>query len=225
MTPRAILFDAMGTLLELEPPVPRLQAELTRRYGVSVSAVEAGEAIASEIAFYRRHLDEGRDQAGLALLRERCAGELRRALPETIQRQLPPPRELVDALLASLRFHPYPDAAPALANYRAGGLRLWVVSNWDVSLHVVLENVGLAALLDGVLTSAEAGARKPAPAIFEQALRLAGAGPSQAIHVGDSLEEDVAGARAVGVEPVLVSRDGGSPAGVRTIASLAEPLF
>lgn len=225
MTPRAILFDALGTLLELEPPAPRLQEELAARYGVSVSPDEAGEAIAAEIAFYREHLDEGRDPASLAHLRCRCAQVLRDALPAAVQGRLPPPAELVDALLASLRFRAYGDAAPALAGYRAKGLRLVVVSNWDVSLHAVLGNVGLRPWLHAILTAAEAGVRKPAPGIFEQALRLAGVGCAEAIHVGDSLEEDVAGARAAGIEPVLVCRDGaGGADGVRTIADLGEPL-
>ena len=130
---------------------------------------------------------------------------------------------LVDALLASLRFTAFADVRPALIAARAGGRRLVVVSNWDVSLHGVLRALELEPLLDGILTSAGAGARKPAPAIFEQALALAGAPPEQAIHVGDSLEEDVAGARAAGIEPVLVRRDGGPTVdGVRTISSLAE---
>jgi putative hydrolase of the HAD superfamily len=98
-----------------------------------------------------------------------------------------------------------------------------VVSIWDVSLHGVLRALELEPLLDGILTSAGAGARKPARAIFEQALDLAGAPPEHAIHVGDSLEEDVAGARGAGIEPVLVRRDGGpTVTGVRTISSLAE---
>jgi putative hydrolase of the HAD superfamily len=231
VSPRAILFDALGTLLELEPPAPRLRTELTERYGVIITEAEASRAMAAEIAFYRGHLDEGRDEPSLAVLRERCAAALREALPEAALRKLPPPPELVDALLASLRFHAYPDARPALAAYRARGLRLVVVSNWDVSLHAVLGHVGLGAMLDGILTAAEAGVRKPAPAIFAQALRLAGVGAGEAIHVGDSIDEDVVGARAAGIDPVLVIRDGGRiPAGeatvdpVRVVPSLEQVL-
>jgi putative hydrolase of the HAD superfamily len=226
MRPRAILLDALGTLLELEPPAPRLQAELATRFAVEVSEADASAAIAAEIAFYRRHLDEGRDEATLAALRERCAAELRAALPGPARDRLPGPGELVEALLASLHFHAFADAAPALADYRAQGMRLVAVSNWDVSLHMVLRNVGLAPLLDAILTAAEAGVRKPVPAIFEQALRLGGVSAGEAIHVGDSLEEDVAGARAAGIEPVLLARGGGhGPQGVRTIKSLVELLF
>jgi putative hydrolase of the HAD superfamily len=226
MTPRAILFDALGTLLELASPAPRLQNELETRYGVEVSQEEARAAMAAEISFYRRHLDEGRDQPSLVRLRERCAAELRGALPAAAQERLPAPVDLVDTLLASLHFDAFADAAPALETYRARGLRLIVVSNWDVSLHAVLANVGLSRLLDGILTAAEAGVRKPAPGIFTQALRLAGVSPAEAIHVGDSIEEDVAGAEAAGIEPVLVDRSGSMAAAhVRTVAGLDQPLF
>jgi putative hydrolase of the HAD superfamily len=225
VTPRAILFDALGTLIELAPPAPRLRAELERRYGVRVDETDATRAMAAEIRFYRQHLDEGRDGASLAVLRERCAGELRAALPDAARHALPAPGELVDALLAALQFRPYPDAIPALIRYRERGVRLVVVSNWDVSLRLVLHNAGLARWLDGIVTAAEAGARKPAPAIFEQALGLAATRPEDAVHVGDSVDEDVVGARAAGIEPVLIRRGGGRDDGVRTIRTLSEPLY
>jgi putative hydrolase of the HAD superfamily len=216
------LLDALGTLVALEPPAPRLRAELAR-LGIEVSEEQAAAAIAAEIAYYRAHLDEGRDPASLAALRGCCADALRAALPATPATAALDRDELTRALLASLRFTAFGDVRPALARWRAGGLRLVVVSNWDVSLHDVLARLGLAPLLDAILTSAQAGARKPSPAIFEQALALAGSGSREALHVGDSLEEDVAGARAAGIAPVLISRDGNAaPPGVRTIASLAE---
>jgi putative hydrolase of the HAD superfamily len=130
---------------------------------------------------------------------------------------------LLDALLASLRFTAFADVRPALVAARTRGQRLVVVSNWDVSLHGVLRTLGLEPLLDGILTSAGVGARKPRPVIFEQALAVAGASPDEAIHVGDSLGEDVAGARSAGIEPVLVRRAAGPTIpGVRTISNLGE---
>jgi putative hydrolase of the HAD superfamily len=218
--PKAILLDALGTLVALEPPAPLLRAELARRLGVRVSEAEAERAIAAEIAYYRAHLDEGRDPESLAALRARCAEAMRAALPSSFS--MIDVDELTEALLASLRFDPFPDAAPALAAARERGRRLVVVSNWDVSLNDVLERLGLARLLDGVVTSAAAGARKPAPAIFARALLLAGVRPDEAIHVGDSLDEDVAGARAAGIEPILIRREPGDAAPVRTIETLAE---
>jgi FMN phosphatase YigB (HAD superfamily) len=98
-----------------------------------------------------------------------------------------------------------------------------VVSNWDHSLHERLAETGLAPLVDAAVASAELGHAKPSPAIFEHALALAGAEAADAVHVGDSQREDVQGALAAGLRPVLVAR-GERPvaAGVPVIASLAE---
>jgi putative hydrolase of the HAD superfamily len=226
-TPRStLLLDALGTLVALEPPAPRLRAELAERFAVAVSEEQARAAIVAEIAYYRAHLDDGGDPCSLRSLRERCAEVVRGALPPSGALSSVTTAELTDALLASIRFTAYEDARPAIDRAHARGMTVVVASNWDISLHEVLGRLGLAAVLDGIVTSAEAGACKPAPAVFERALALAGARPSAAIHVGDSLEEDVVGARRAGIEPVLLSRDGhAAPAGVRVILSLGELEF
>jgi putative hydrolase of the HAD superfamily len=222
MSRRALLLDAMGTVLELEPPAPRLRTELLQRFGVQISETDAQRAIAAEIAYYRAHLDEGRDAAALAALRSRCAEALREGLPDDDRVAAIDNEALTSALVASLRFEPFADVRPALAAARAAGRRIVVVSNWDVSLDEVLDRLGLASMLDGVVTSAAVGARKPSPEIFERALALAGVAADQATHVGDSLAEDVAGAHAAGIEAVLIKRDGApGPPGVRTVATLA----
>jgi putative hydrolase of the HAD superfamily len=220
-----VLLDAMGTLLTFEPPAPHLRAELEQRLGVDVGPDAARAAIAAEIAYYRTHLDDGRDPAALADLRRRCAEAMRPALPPAVAGA--PGELLTAALLAALRFHAYPDAAPALRRLRAAGVRLVVVSNWDASLHERLVETGLAPLVDGAVASAEVGAAKPDPRIFARALALAGVDAGATWHVGDSVIADVEGARAAGLRPVLVARatpsdDLVAPPGVAVIASLAE---
>ncbi len=217
---RAITIDALGTLLELLPPAPRLRAGLRERFGLEVSDAEATRAMRAEIGFYRAHLHLGRDQAGLAALRRRCAEVLR----DTLAAPGLDLDALTEVLLAAIRFEPFPDTVPALRELRAAGVRLVAASNWDVSLHEQLERTGLRPLLDGAVSSAEAGAAKPDPAILLRALEIAGAEPGDAWHVGDDLEADVGAARAAGVRPVLIDREGGIdvPAGVLRIASLGE---
>jgi putative hydrolase of the HAD superfamily len=213
----------MGTLVKLEPPVEPLRRELELRFGVKVSVSEAERAIAAEITYYRAHMDEGRDPAGVRDLHRRCAETLREALPLSAGLRDVDGEALTKALLASLRFSAFPDASAALSRARDRGQRVIVVSNWDSSLAQVLERVGLASLLDCVITSAGVGARKPAAAMFEAALAAAGVTPAQALHVGDSLEEDVAGARAAGIAALWLNRDGaGAPPGVSMIRSLDE---
>jgi putative hydrolase of the HAD superfamily len=221
--PRAVLLDALGTLVELPPPWPPLVQELAAR-GVAVGLREARAAMRTEMAFYRAEHHRANDRAGLAALRADCTAVLREALGPAVRGL--PADELQAALLASLRFRPYPEVPGVLHALRAAGAKLVVVSNWDVSLHGVLAGTGLRPLLDAVVTSAELGAAKPDPAIFAAALRAAGGVPaSEALHVGDDEEADAAGARAAGIPAVLVRRHAApapAPVGLRTVRSLAE---
>lgn len=217
--PRAVLLDALGTLVGLDEPFARLALELDGR-GTPIGSGAAREALLVEMAYYRAHHDEAADPRGLEGLHDRCAEVLRTALPEPA-RSLPV-REVRAAMLAAIRFQPYPEVPGVLARLRAGGARLVVVSNWDVSLHGVLAETGLAPLVDAVLTSAELGFAKPDKRIFARALELAGVGAAQALHVGDDVRADARGARAAGIAAVLVDRDGSltAPPGVRAVRSL-----
>jgi putative hydrolase of the HAD superfamily len=197
-----VLFDALGTLVRLEPPWPVLRDLLSSRHGIEVTLEQAQEAMRTEIAYYLEHHMEGRDADSLAELRARCAEVLGQALPDTgLDR-----RQLTDVLLDALRFVPFPDAAPVLGALRAGGIHTAVVSNWDCSLGEVLAGLGLGGLLDAVLTSAEAGARKPDPRIFRMALERTRVPAERAILVGDSLDVDVAGGQAAGIRSLLLDR-------------------
>jgi putative hydrolase of the HAD superfamily len=187
---------------------------------VEVSGNEAKRAMLAEMAYYRAHHQEGSGPESLAELRRRCAGVLREELPAVA---LIDPDALTEALLDSLRFNPYPDAAPALAQLREAGMLLAVVSNWDCSLPDVLAEVGLGGAVDAVVVSAEVGVAKPDPRIFEVALERLRRDATEALAVGDSLETDVAGARAAGVRAVLLDRGDAMPgAGVEKVRSLSE---
>ncbi len=199
---QAVLLDAFGTLVELEPPWERLAPAL----GVDVARARA--AFLAEMAYYREHSHEGTDGASLEGLRERCAEVLSSHLGEEVS---------VEAMMESIRFRAFDDAAPALRELRACGMRLVCVSNWDYALGDVLDRAGLGGLLDGVTTSAQVGAGKPDPAIFREALEIARSEPGEALHVGDSPEADVSGARASGIRALLIDRAGGGD-----IATLAE---
>jgi putative hydrolase of the HAD superfamily len=165
------------------------------------------------MGFYKQHAHEGADTQTLGALRTRCADVLSRELGREVS---------VEQMMRAIRFRPYEDARPALAELRARGLRLVCVSNWDISLPDVLERCDLLTAVDGVVTSAGAGARKPDPAIFEAALDVAGTLPAEALHVGDTREEDVDGARAAGIEALLLDRDGGGD--ISSLGEIAEHL-
>jgi putative hydrolase of the HAD superfamily len=214
---KAVLLDALGTLVELQPPAPRLQ-RLLGQAGFQVSEERAAAGFAAEIAYYLDHHLEGSDPERLERLRDRCAEEMRRAL------ELPDLDHATArrAMLEALEFRPYPDVLPALAELRERGLTLVIASNWDCSLPDWLGPAGITELVDGVVTSAEVGAPKPDPRLFERALAIAGAPPSEALHVGDNVANDLEGAAAAGVRAVLVQREGELPAGVEAVRSLRE---
>jgi putative hydrolase of the HAD superfamily len=216
---RAVLLDALGTLVELQPPAPRLQ-RLLRESGVEVSEERAALGFGAEIAYYLDHHLDGSDPERLERLRDRCAEEMRKALaiPELDH---PTARR---AMLGSLEFTAYPDVLPALGELRDRGVVLVIASNWDCSLPDWLAPTGILELVDGVVTSAEIGEAKPSPRVFERALAVARVAPDEALHVGDKVDNDVEGAAAAGVRAVLLQREGEPPPGVTAIRSLSELL-
>jgi HAD superfamily hydrolase (TIGR01509 family) len=201
---KAVFLDALGTLVELEPP----WVGLGRALGDGIPQARLVRAVRAEMAYYKEHSHEGRDPDSLADLRRRCAAVLSGELGHEVD---------AETLVGAIRFSPFADAAPALEELRARGVRLVCVSNWDCSLSRVLQRCDLLDRLDGVVSSAEAGVRKPDPAIFRPALALAECGPEEALHVGDTPEEDLAAARGAGIEALLIARDGGGD-----ISSLEE---
>ncbi len=194
--PRAVLLDALGTLVELEPPWVHLAAALETEPDERLV-----RAVRAEMAYYKDHSHEGRDADSLAELRARCAAILSRELDREIS---------VETMMATIRFRAFEDAAPALAELRGLGLDLVCASNWDISLPEVLGRCGLDGQIDAVVTSAEVGARKPDPALLEAALERAGCLPAEALYVGDTPEEDLEAARAAGIPALLIDRQGGA---------------
>jgi len=223
LKPRAILLDGLGTLVALAPPWEAFAEGLRREHRIELSAGEAEWAFTAEMHYYRAHHLEGRDAAGLRALRWRCAEVLHASLPPHAARALSLD-ELTALMLGALRFTLYPDVLATLALLRERGIRLVVVSNWDISLASTLQALGLGEMLDAVITSAQVGAAKPAPKVFHAALALLEISAQEALHVGDDPQLDVAGAHAAGVLPVLLcrARSPGTPAGVASISSLAE---
>jgi putative hydrolase of the HAD superfamily len=193
----AVTVDAMGTLVELHEPVERLARALQDR-GVERSRKHVAEAFRKEVDYYLLHKLSATDSASLAALRRECA----RVFLEAASVELDP-AEFSPAFVEAMVFRPLDGAVAALECLRAAGLSLACVSDWDIGLREQLAKVGLDHLFDVVLTSAEAGAPKPAPALFREALLRLRVKPGRAVHVGDG-ETDRDGASAAGLafEPV-----------------------
>jgi putative hydrolase of the HAD superfamily len=124
----------------------------------------------------------------------------------------------------------YPDAAETLAALRERGFLIGVCSNWGWELDTSIAEAGLSLLVDGAVTSARAGARKPHPRIFGAITEAIGVRPSEAVFVGDSLWPDVVGPMRFGMAAAHIwrgDRPGEAPdlpVGARRISSLSELL-
>jgi HAD superfamily hydrolase (TIGR01493 family) len=181
----AVTIDAYGTLVTLVDPAPPLQAALAAR-GVELPLYAVEHAFRTEVEFYTPRAHE----KPLETLRWQCvnvfliaAGAGRLGVDE-----------FIPAFLDALVFEPLPGAAETIRKLRGYGLALAVVSNWDETLPERMA----AYDVDAVVSSAEAGAPKPDPAIFRLALERLGVRPERALHVGDSAADEE-GARAAGM--------------------------
>jgi putative hydrolase of the HAD superfamily len=193
----AVTVDAMGTLVELHEPVERLQQALEGR-GIERSHEQVAVAFRREVGYYLEHKLVATDSESLAALRRECARVFLEAAEAEIEAA-----DFSPAFVAAMVFQPLGGGVTALERLRGAGLSLACVSDWDIGLGEQLAKIGLVHLFDLVLTSAEAGAPKPEPALFLEALSRLGVEPARAVHVGDG-EADRDGAHAAGLafEPV-----------------------
>ncbi|HEV8450056.1 MAG TPA: HAD family hydrolase [Gaiellales bacterium] len=210
---RAVLFDAFGTLIELDRPAARLQAAVRMRLERGISHRQAADAMRAELTHYAANCYRARDQATLLHLQRECAAIVLGHLGLDAEEAA-----ALAVLSDAIAFRAYPDAPPALRTVGELGLATAVVSNGDCSLPGALHSSGID--VDVVVDSATGGAAKPDPAIFELALQRLGVDAAAALHVGDVPELDGEGARAAGIDVVIVDRSPAPAAG--TISSLLE---
>lgn len=119
----------------------------------------------------------------------------------------------------------FPETEPTLTRLRERGVELGVISNFDSRLFSVMRGLGIDELFDTVTTSSLAQAAKPAPKIFHLALEKHAVDPDEALHIGDSVRDDVEGAMNAGLHALLLDRQGRHQgSGVQTIQTLDELL-
>jgi HAD superfamily hydrolase (TIGR01662 family) len=101
----------------------------------------------------------------------------------------------------------FDDVTPALDDLKERGLILGLISNIEQDMTETLTKLKLPSWLEIVVTSQDAGAGKPRPEIFQEALRRAGVQPAEAIYVGDQYNVDIVGADGVGMKGILIDRN------------------
>ncbi len=215
MPVRAVFFDLYNTLAGFEPPRDVIQSRAAAEFGLRLTreGVNAGYLLAD--AFMATQ------NAGPRPVRAMSAPE-RDAFFARFEQQVlggaghDVGLERAGEVWARVRTQKYKlalfeDVVPGLSALRALGLRLGVLSNLDTPGDQLLANFGLQGRVDFAITSRDAGAEKPHPPIFLAALARAGVSAGEAVHVGDQLDSDIAGALSAGLHPVLMDRYNGHP--------------
>ena len=227
----SVLLDAGDTLIGPRASFGAVYAEVLATLGVPLSAGDLEAGLRACWMDASRALASGVDRYGADPRGE--SGFWLRIVEGTLARVPGAPRDpalaaralepLRDAFRDPARWQVFDDVVPALTALRSMGVRLAVVSNWDSRLPVLLERLGLAPHFDTVVVSHLEGIEKPHPELFLRAVERLDDTPSRALHVGDTPELDEAGARAAGVDSVLVDRRGrldGRHGAVRDLAKL-----
>ena len=205
----AIAFEEYGVQVEVEA----LRAALRRAYHHGGYGFEAGFEPSEATSFARTMQIDGAALADLGI----------DPMPESFFRRLS------ELFLLTSNWHVFPDVLPTLEALRSRGLVVGAVSNWVWQLPELLHSLELVSHFDFIAASSRVGFEKPHPEIFHWALQQARVEAGQAVHVGDHLDADVAGARGVGIQPVLIDRrerfgPADAPDDVPLIRSLTELL-
>lgn len=212
--PQAVFFDVGNTLLYPYPSVSHVCEEILRDAG-HVRDLHAIESLMPLVDRY--YEDRYRDDDAFWTSEEETSGVwvgmysllCRRLGIEERAEELA--MAVYDAFGSSERWRAWDDVRPAFERLRDRGVRVGVISNWDRRLQGLLDGLGFSDIVEVVIASADVGLRKPDPRIFELACTRLGVEPARSVHVGDHLYADVLGARAAGLEPVLIDRHGGAP--------------
>jgi len=205
-TVRAVLFDVDFTLCR---PGPELSAEryarIAARHQIALDTSRYEEAREAAVANLKRHPELLHDDS----IWHRFTEDIFIGMggPEAIASECA--AEIEEGWAVSENFELFEDVLPVLEELRVAGLRIAVVSNGirDLTEFVVHHRLDVDAIVD----SRSHGRVKPHPTIFQAALDALGVPASDAAMVGDSLEEDVEGARSLGMRAILVDREDRHP--------------
>jgi putative hydrolase of the HAD superfamily len=204
---RAVLFDFGGTLYDyatLAPGDAESILALAQWAGLAAELPEIRLAQREAMRGVFRDYLPRRYYLHRDLFRDAAAGTMRGLGVEPEAEHLERFRDLQWSL-HKRDFQLRPGVVETLQALRTRGLHIGMVSNIDEDqLAHLLDVAGLRPYFDSLLSSEAAGACKPHAAIFEEALRRAGCAPDEALFVGDTLAQDIAGANAMGMRSVLI---------------------
>ena len=199
---RAVLFDVDFTLFRPGPELgPEGYRRVGERHGLVLDADRYGEARTAAIEELQRHRELVHDEEIWIAFTEQIVlgmgGDPRGARACAT--------DMVREWERHENFSLYEDTLPVLDELRRHRLKIGLISNGQRDLDEFATHHGLR--VDAIVGSRSHGRVKPHPSIFIAALDALGVAPDEAAMVGDSYEDDIEGARALGIRAILLDRD------------------
>jgi putative hydrolase of the HAD superfamily len=223
-----IFLDAGYTLFSANPSPSAFYYQVCTRHGIDITKEQMVEAMRG--AWIEKVLPELSDpDADLS-----CSDEEDKqwwwSYDREVFRRIGIPAERQKAIFEEIypffsdpsAWELYPDTIESLEKFKSERFSLAIVSNWNSSLKKVVDGLNLGDYFEFLIASAEAGSKKPSPKIFHLALEQAGVEPSRAVHVGDTYQADVLGARRAGIRGIMLDRRGGEHKDHEVIRKLGE---
>ena len=199
---KAVVFDVDFTLARPGPDLgPEGYRRLGERYGLTLDPARYEDARREAFTTLKRHPELDHDEEIWVLFTQRII-EGMGGVGDTYGAAV----EMEGAWTHAHHFELYDDALPTLDVLRARGLKIGLLSNSARDLDEFVAHHGLN--VDAVLTSRSHGKTKPHETIFRRMLDLLEVTADEAVMVGDTIEDDIEGARAVGMRALLVDREG-----------------
>jgi putative hydrolase of the HAD superfamily len=206
---KVVLLDAGGTLFHPFPSVGHYYSAVAARHGCNVGGAEVEAA-------FRRVWSE---HDGIGDLRshsdEKIEKEFWRKIVTAVFKDFKGLKdfalffdELHDLFAEPRVWKLYPEVEEVLRSLKERKFILGMVSNWDSRLLKLSKGLGIDAYFDFKVISAVFGAAKPDPRIFKEALKQANVRADEAVHIGDSLEDDIRGAHLAGIQSIWLDRSG-----------------
>jgi haloacid dehalogenase superfamily, subfamily IA, variant 1 with third motif having Dx(3-4)D or Dx(3-4)E len=208
---KAIFFDWFNTLAHYQPPREELESQALKELGFAVSP----KALSPGVYLADKYLYEENGRIPIRQRNREEQNKLYTRFHRIILKEagITADDDIVSRLLFrmfelnnKMTFVLFDDVSATLKGLKEKRLKLGLLTNLQTEVDSMCRNLGIADFLDFTVTSAEVGADKPQPPIFLKALELAQVQPGEAIHVGDQYQNDVLGARGVGITPILLDR-------------------
>lgn len=208
---KGIFFDAADTLFRVRGGVGFVYAESARRYGIAAQPDLLDQTFARVFASSPPLAFPHCSLAEIQNLEKKWWHDLVRQVFSEVG---PFARfeeffeELFEVFRGEQGWELFPETEGVLSTLRKWGLTIGIISNFDSRLFDLLENLKIAPYIDSATISSYEGVAKPDRGLFRRALAKHTFSPGDVLYVGDSLREDVEGARSCGIRSVLVDRRG-----------------